>query len=452
MIPLMSFSRLRVRALPTLLFGPLALVLSGCSFDDFFGAPEDPPLPGDRIAILAIERGLRPDPSIADVAVRLPEPYVNTDWAQPGGSAAHAMYHLSLSANPRRIWSADIGEGSGDVAQVLAQPLVVGDLVYTMDARSVVSAFSASNGSRVWRVDLEDDDEDDGFFGGGIAYQDGKVFVATGFAKLFALNARSGEVLWEHRGPAPMRSGPAVNDGRVFAVTFDNQMIVVDAESGDRLWNHVGVQETAGLLGSASPAAAGNLVVVPYSSGEILAMLADSGRVVWSENLSAIRRIDPLADIAQIRGLPVIDRDMVLAVSHAGRMLAIDTRQGVRVWQADLGGIEMPWPAGDVIYVLTKDSQLVCLQRRDGRIRWVQPLPRFEDPDDQDDPIRWTGPVLAGDRLVVAGSHGQVLSVSPYDGKPLGFFDVGSGVAVSPVVANNSLYVVTHSGTLVALR
>ena len=148
----------------------------------------------------------------------------------------------------------------------------------------------------------------------------------------------------------------------------------------------------------------------------------------------------------------MIDRGLVLAVSHAGRMLAIDLRQGVRAWQAELGGVEMPWPAGDFVYVLTKDSQLVCLRRRDGRIRWVQPLPRFVDPDDPDEPIRWKGPVLAGDRLVVAGSHGEVLSISPYDGKPLGFFDLGDGVAVPPVVANNGLYLLTHGGQLVALR
>ncbi len=432
----------------------LLLGLGACgTFDDFFGEAEPPPLPGQRIAILAYERGLRPDPAIADVAVRLPEPYVNENWAQPGGSAAHAMYHLSLSAKPRRVWSADVGEGSGDVAQILSQPVVVGDLVYAMDARSLVSAFSASNGSRVWRVDLEDDDEDDGFFGGGIAYDDGKIFVTTGFAKIFALNARSGEVLWEHKAPAPMRSAPVISQGRVFSVTFDNQLIVVEAETGERLWNHVGVQETAGLLGSASPAVAGNTVVVPYSSGEVLAMLTDTGRIVWSENLSAIRRIDPLADIAQVRGLPVIDRDLVFAVSHAGRMLAVDLRQGVPAWQIDLGGVEMPWPAGDFLYVLTKDSQLVCLRRRDGRVRWVQPLPRFVDPDEQDEPIRWSGPVLAGDRLVVAGSHGELLSVSPYDGKPLGALELGGGgVAVSPVVANNSLYLLTHNGTLVALR
>src|SRR3546814_5076401 len=98
---------------------------------------------------------------LAELVVQLPEPYVNADWAQPGGSAAHAMYHLSLSANPSRVWSVDVGEGTGSVAHLLAQPIVVGDTVYTMDSRSLVSAFAATDGTRRWQVDVEDEDEED---------------------------------------------------------------------------------------------------------------------------------------------------------------------------------------------------------------------------------------------------------------------------------------------------
>src|SRR3546814_18359741 len=85
-----------------------------------------------------------------------------------------------------------------------------------------------------------------------------------------------------------MRGAPVVSDGRVFVITLDNQMLVLNTETGERLWNHVGVQETAGLLGSASPAVARNTVVVPYSSGEVLALLTDDGRTVWR---SAERRV-----------------------------------------------------------------------------------------------------------------------------------------------------------------
>src|SRR3546814_6297845 len=105
----------------------------------------------------------------------------------------------------------------------------------------------------------------------------------------------------------------------------------------------------------------------------------------------------------------------------------------------------MPWAAVDCIYLVTNDGHLVCLLRHDGRIHWVTPLQRFADPEDQEERIRWLGPVLAGDRLIIAGSHGEVLSVSPYDGKPLGFIALDEGAAVPPDRKSNVCTPVTNA-------
>ena len=181
-------------------------------------------------------------------------------------------------------------------------------------------------------------------------------------------------------------------------------------------------------------------------------MLAESGRILWSDSLSAIRRVDPIADLAHIRGLPVIDRGLVVAISHSGRMVAIDQRRGTRAWDIDVGGIEMPWVAGEFIFVLTNDNQVLCLTRREGRVRWVRQLDRFEDPDDLDDPIQWVGPVLAGDRLIVAGSHEKALSISPYTGEPLGELELPGKPAMAPIVADRTLYFLLENAALIALR
>ena len=113
------------------------VALSGCGF---LGEGEtDRPLPGKRVSILAVERGLSPDRAIADLEVTLPPPYVNDAWPQAGGTPAHAMYHLQLGDTPKRKWNSDVGEGAGDDRRILAQPLVVNGTVYTMDARSLVT-------------------------------------------------------------------------------------------------------------------------------------------------------------------------------------------------------------------------------------------------------------------------------------------------------------------------
>jgi outer membrane protein assembly factor BamB len=316
----------------------------------------------------------------------------------------------------------------------------------------MISAYDAASGGLLWRRDLEPEDEDEGYFGGGIAYDAGRIYVSTGFARVFSLDADSGAVIWQQSVPAPIRAAPAAANGRIFVVTLDNQTIALSSENGERLWSHSGMEEATGLIGGASPAISGSTVIVPYSSGEIIGLLAENGRILWSDSLSSVTRVDPLGDIAHIRGAPVIDRGMVFAISHSGRMIAVDLRRGVRAWETAIGGVEMPWVGGDFIFVLTNDAQLVCLTRRQGRIRWVRPLPRFANPEDQEDPIHWAGPVLAGDRLIVAGSNRQALSISPYSGDVLGVIELPDSVIMAPVVADNSLYFLTEGASLVALR
>ena len=106
-------------------------------------------------------------------------------------------------------------------------------------------------------------------------------------------------------------------------------------------------------------------------------------------------------------------RGRVIAISHGGLMAAIDLRSGRRLWQKDIGGLQSPWVAGDYIYVITNDAEIACVSRQDGRIQWVRALPRYEDPENQEDPIIWTGPLLASDRLIIAGSHGMAMAISP---------------------------------------
>lgn len=433
--------------------GLAAVVLAGCGVTDMFdGGAQEEKLPGERISVLNLQNKLEPSDAIADRRIRLPQPYVNDSWSQPGGGPTHAMYHLALPAELNHAWEANVGEESGDRAQILAQPVVADGRVFTLDARSTVSAFDAADGTLLWRSDLAPEEDDEGFFGGGLAFADGRLFVTTGFAAVYALEADSGKILWRHSAGAPLRAGPSVRDGQVFAVTVANETLALSATNGRVLWTHQGIAEEAGLLGTATPAVGETGLVSAYSSGEVFALLRDNGRVLWNDSLAGFTRTSSVADMADVEASPVVDRDRVFAASNANRTVAINLRRGTRIWEAEIGSIEMPWAGGDYIFMVTTDNQLVALDREGGRIRWVTRLQRFDDPQDQTGPIHWHGPVLAGDRLLLAGTHGQAISVSPYTGQVLGAIELADSAAVSPVVADNTVYFLTDDATLTAYR
>jgi outer membrane protein assembly factor BamB len=324
--------------------------------------------------------------------------------------------------------------------------------VFTIDAGSTVTAFSLADGSEQWQVDLTPDEEDDDLFGGGLGWWRGTLYVTTPFARVFALDEATGAVRWETAVAAPMRVPPAVSDGRVFVMTIDNELVVLAADDGRRLWNHQAVGGPAQLLGGPTPAVLGTVMVAAFSSGELFAFQVETGRILWSDQLAGLAAGGIGDVLTDIHGRPLIDRDLAFAVSYAGSFAGIDLRRGGRAWDVNLASSQTPWVAGDYLYLVTADAELVCVLRRDGRIRWITALPKYEDPEDLSGPILWSGPVLGGDRLLLTNSLGEAYSVSPYSGKILGRFDLPAPTYQAPIIVDGTLLFISDNAELIALR
>lgn len=463
------------------IFLALPLALSACDsvdqlgsslgISDWFNAPSKSDLKGERISVMTMDSSLQPDPDLANTPVLLPRPYVNRDWPEPGGYATNAMYHLQAVGSLRQVWDQEAGKGSDKDSRLTAPPIVAGGRVFVLDSEAHVFAFNARNGSPLWNRELAPKGGDASWtstvtfglmgqnkstdpskgFGGGIAYDGGRIFVTTGFGSVIALSATDGRVFWKKDLGVPIVNAPVAVNGRVFVSSEDNHFYALDGRDGKQLWDHQGITESASILESTSAAVADQYVIVPYSSGELFALRADNGRSAWNDMLTRSGTNTALSELDDIAGRPVVDRDMVFAISHSGIMVAININTGDRVWSRDIGGIQTPWAAGDFIYVLTTESQLLCLSRKDGRVKWLAQLDRWTDAD-HNRPIVWSGPVLISNRLILVSSDGYAVSVSPYTGRLTGRMEIPDGATIAPVVANGMLYFLTSDAQLVALR
>jgi outer membrane protein assembly factor BamB len=423
-----------------------AAALSGCGGDD------KEALPGKRISVLRHQQALVPDSGAGTAPIQLPPAASNPDWPQEGGPLGQGLYHLRLTESFREAWSASIGASVASDTPRMPQPVVAAGRVFTMDARHQVRAFEAGSGKELWKVDLADGRDDDAV-AGGLAFDAGRIFATTGFAKVIALDAAGGKELWRRTLTGPLHGPPAVDDGRVFVISINNTLHGLNASDGRELWPaHQAAVEAAGLLGTAAPAAAGDTLIGVFTSGEIVAVRPATGRVIWSDSLASTRRTDELASLAHIRGHPVLDRGRLFVASYAGVLAAINARTGERLWDREVGSLFGSWLAGDYLFVISSNQELICLARDNGAILWISQLPAFENEKEKSDPILWAGPVLAGGRLIVIGSTGKGLSLSPADGKVISTFPLVSGTSNPPVVADGRLFVVGDDGRLTAYQ
>jgi outer membrane protein assembly factor BamB len=334
----------------------------------------------------------------------------------------------------------------------MAQPVVAGGIVYVMDSDAVVSAFEVAGGRRVWRFDTRKDEDDSSNVGGGLAIDQGTLYAVNGLAELVALDAAKGTVRWRSNFGAPTRSAPTVVEGRLFVTTIQDRMLALATDDGRQLWSYQAANPATSLLGRPAPAYTDGLVVGGFGSGELATLHAESGTPVWTDTLTTSVGSRGLGDVSAVRGLPVVSDGKVYAMSVGGLAAAIDLPSGRRLWEREVAGEDSPWAAGSWLFIVSLEQKIAALNRDDGRVAWVTELPRWEDPEKQKDPITWFGPLLAGDRLVVAGTNNQALAVSPYTGEILGQQKLSGAASLGPIVAGGTVFVVTDDGRLLALR
>jgi len=110
--------------------------------------------------------------------------------------------------------------------------------------------------------------------------------------------------------------------------------------------------------------------------------------------------------------------------------------------------LHAPVVAGEWIFVLSNQSDVFCLKKDTGAIRWVSSLPKSNVEDKES--IYWAGPVIANDQLVFSGSNGHVQFVNVTDGKISQTLSFSGQTFLSPVIANKTLFILNDQAELYA--
>lgn len=444
-----SIGSLRI---PALVSAAVLALLSACAEREII-------LPGARENIRPDGIGLTRDfaPEAEDSIsrpIRLPAAQANAAWAQSPGTPANRTAHAALSAAPTLVWSQPIGAGDGRRVRITADPVVAGGRVYALDSGARVSAFSTA-GAPLWATDLRPaaDDEEQAT-GGSMAFAGGTLYVSTGYGRLSALDAASGAVKWTQRLDATGSGTPLISDGLIYLVAGDDTGWVLNAADGTVAWTVRAAPSVANVLGAPAPVIAGKFAVFAFGSGEVHGVFRRGGLRRWTGFVGGERVGRVASRIGDITGAPMVDGGRIYIGNHSGRTAALDPGTGAPLWTAPHGALGPVWPVGGSLFAVTDQSQIVRLDARDGSLIWVRDLPGFvkSKPRKRAAVFAHYGPILAGGRLVVASSDGQLRFFAPEDGSLTASLPIPGGATTAPVVAGRTLYVVSTDGKLHAFR
>jgi len=393
---------------------------------------------------------------VADIStdIALPAQVNHTEWTHRNGTATHRIQHPALGRALTSVWSENIGSGDSRKYRITADPVVSAGRVFTLDSQATVTAISTT-GVRLWSRDLTPPrDRSKDASGGGLAVDGDTLYVTTGFGELNAIDVATGAEKWVQELDGATTGAPTVRGDLVYVISRDSQGWAINADDGRIAWSVTGTPSPSNMVGGAGPVVDDKIAVFAFGSGELAAVFRQGGVQVWNSSVSGARPGRAYATITDITGDPVIDGDVIYAANQSGRIVAIDTGSGERIWTAKEGAYSPVWPTGGAVFLVSDESKLVRLDAATGAQVWSVDLPYFqnEKPKRLKAVYAHHGPILAGGRLVVASSDGQIRSFDPVTGALISSVEITGGATSNPVVAGGTLYVVSTRGQLHAFR
>ena len=214
------------------------------------------------------------------------------------------------------------------------------------------------------------------------------------------------------------------------------------------IWEHQGIQNTTSIIGEPKVAVDGNLVVVPYSNGDIFALNLINGRELWKQTSVNIEQSETSNSFSDIDANPVILKNIIIVASTSGKVFAMNKKNGNLLWEQYLNTSQTPLVNGNNIFIIHNNKELINLDLKNGKIRWItEILKNFSNEKNN----LWLTPVLINNQLVAVGGNKSLLILSPYNGELEKEISLPSIPATSPIVVKKKIFLMLKNSEIISI-
>ncbi len=335
----------------------------------------------------------------------------------------------------RRAWDLSVGDKDRRLRLALS-PAIDDGRVYAAGHGGAVFAVDAKTGKVLWRSATKLP------LSAGPGVGNGLVVAGASDGSVVALDAATGARRWSVRASGEVLAAPAVSDQSVIVRTVDGRVRAFAVSDGHEQWSAEQTVPRLSLRGTAPPVIAGDSVVCGFDDGRAVAYGLATGDRLWESAVSTSRGKTEIERLNDIDGAVRVSGRDVFVVGFQGKLAMLALDSGQVWWSRDLSSYRGLALGEEAIYVATADGHVQALRRRDGTSLWTneQLLRRG-----------LTAPAIDGDSIVVADFEGYLHWIDRATGALAARVQTKKGpVTNGPVAADGYVYLQTDGGRVFA--
>jgi outer membrane protein assembly factor BamB len=259
--------------------------------------------------------------------------------------------------------------------------------------------------------------------------------VVTRDNEVVALSA--GKTLWKRKMPAQGFTAPFVAGGRVFVLGADRSVTAMDGQSGRVLWTQQRPGEALVLRQAGVMLAVGDTLLVGQG-GRLAGLNPANGSIRFEAPIATARGINDVERLVDLIGSVSRVGDVVCARAFQAAVGCVDAARGQVLWTQKAAGSQGVHGDAAAVYGTESDGKVVAWRRDSGQRLWTTDKLAFRE---------LSAPLAVGRSVVLGDAQGFLHFLSREDGSLLNRAQPdSSAIAAAPVLAGNTLVVVTRSG------
>ena len=326
----------------------------------------------------------------------------------------------------RQAWTSRVGQVNLPLAVNVS-----GETVVVAGSDGTVAALDAASGRDLWRTNVGAP------IAAGVGSDGALTAVITRVNDLVALAA--GREVWRQKLGAQGFTAPFVGGGRVFVLAADRSVSAFDGQSGRKLWTQQRPGEPLVLRQAGVILAVGDTLVVGQA-GRLAGLNPVNGSIRWEAPIASPRGTNDIERLVDLVGRVSRVADTVCARAFQTSVGCVDTARGTVLWTKPANGSDGVHGDERNVFGSESDGKLVAWRRDNGERAWVTDRLQYRG---------LTAPLAIGRSVVVGDNTGLLHLLSREDGSLLTRLATdGSPIASAPVIAGNTMIVVTRNGAI----
>ena len=329
------------------------------------------------------------------------------------------------------LWDRDLGEFN----QVGFNFVIEDDVSYSIDLNGQLRAVDLSNGDVLWKNKYHRE------ITAAIGVGADSLFAVDNKSRLVAFSRTDGEQLWRSDIDSEVLIPPVVAANHVVVKTLDAKLIGFDLDTGEQRWTYRHEKTGLSLRGGSTPLVARNFLFTGFEDGRLVAVDANSGKLLWDVPVGKSSGRDEIQRLTDIDAQPVIAGNELYVTAFQRRMMALDIVGGQILWSRPVSSFLDFEIDAQALYIIDVSNNIIALDRKSGNAMWIQ-----EDLKN----IALTSITKLGNTLILTGQE-NLYSLNSETGEVISRQKLSGGAPLAaPVVIGDTTYYLMSNGDLKA--